>query len=92
MAAIDVRCEHVSKRYFVRRRRPGSASLADLFGSRTPDQEFWALRDVGFEVGRGETIGIVGRNGAGKSTLLKLLGGITAPTAGSSRSPARSPR
>src|SRR6187200_716222 len=83
MAAIDVRCEDVSKRYYVRRRRrPGSASLADLFGRRAPDQEFWALRDVGFEAGRGETLGIVGRNGAGKSTLLKLLGGITAPTRG----------
>ena len=83
MAAIDVRCDDVSKRYYVRRRRrPGSASLADLFGRRAPDQEFWALRDVGFEAGRGETLGIVGRNGAGKSTLLKLLGGITAPTRG----------
>src|SRR5215203_572065 len=83
MTEIDIRCEQVSKRYYVRRRRqPGSASLAGLFGSRTPDQEFWALRDVGFQVGRGETLGIVGRNGAGKSTLLKLLGGITAPTQG----------
>ena len=83
MAAIDVRCEDVSKRYYVRRRRrPGAGSLGDLFGRRAPDQEFWALRDVGFEAGRGETLGIVGRNGAGKSTLLKLLGGITAPTRG----------
>ena len=83
MTAIDVRCEHVSKRYYVRRpRRRGSPGFAGLFRGRTPEQEFWALRDVAFEVGRGETVGVVGRNGAGKSTLLKLFGGITAPTEG----------
>ena len=71
---IAVAFDNVSKRYRIRH---------PLEGKRPRD--FWAVRDVSFEVGQGEAFGIIGHNGAGKSTLMKLLSRITLPTAGEIR-------
>lgn len=81
---IDLQLKEVSKKYRIRRESDGGdASFlrrALSFGKRKED--FWALKNVSFDVRRGEALGIIGHNGAGKSTILKLLSRITTPTAG----------
>lgn len=88
---IAIRVENLSKCYQIydtprdRLKQFILPRLHHLTG-QTPRQyfrEFWALKDVSFEVKKGETIGIIGRNGSGKSTLLQLICGTLSPTSGS---------
>ncbi|MEO5581731.1 MAG: ABC transporter ATP-binding protein [Saprospiraceae bacterium] len=67
----------------VRGREDPFASVEILENHRTHKSDFvWSLKDISFDVMKGETIGIIGKNGAGKSTLLKILSRITNPTSG----------
>jgi ABC-type polysaccharide/polyol phosphate transport system ATPase subunit len=80
---IDLSLRQVSKRYRIRRESEatGNSWLRKL-ASLTRKEDFWALKDVSFDVPRGQALGIIGHNGAGKSTILKLLSRITTPSVG----------
>jgi len=79
-----VTVETVSKRYRYRTHGRVNSRMIDLRLSPRGD-DFWALRDITFQVGPGQMLGIVGPNGAGKSTLLRLVGGVGRPNSGSIR-------
>ena len=91
MSEIAIRVEGLSKRYRLGERERYRA-LRDVLArtlrapwkvfQRTPQETFWALKDVDLEVRHGEVLGLIGRNGAGKTTLLKILSRITWPTSG----------
>jgi ABC-2 type transport system ATP-binding protein len=85
-SAIEI--DHVSKRFRLFREKPSSLK-ARLISSRSRAEDFWALKDVAFEVREGESLGLIGHNGSGKTTLLKVVAGILRPTEGTVRTRGR---
>jgi lipopolysaccharide transport system ATP-binding protein len=90
MSDIAVRVNGIGKQYrigalYEQRYRTLRDTLQDRLhgiGNTHKPEYFWALRNISFDVKKGQVLGIIGRNGAGKSTLLKLLSRVTEPTEG----------
>ncbi|MBK5286037.1 MAG: ABC transporter ATP-binding protein, partial [Bacteroidia bacterium] len=80
--------QNISKKFLIYHERQPYLSVRESISSAfsrngsPSNEEFWALKDVSFDVSTGDSIGIIGKNGAGKSTLLKILSRITPPTEG----------
>jgi len=80
-----IKISNLGKKYSIGTQKEGTlrSALANAFkSSAKKGEDFWALRNVSFNIPRGEVVGIIGKNGAGKSTLLKLISQITKPTEG----------
>jgi lipopolysaccharide transport system ATP-binding protein len=82
--SIAIRIENVTQRFRVVHERPDTLRelFAKFFRSRHDFYDFEAIKNVSFEVGHGEMVGILGRNGSGKSTLLKIIAGVYRPSSG----------
>jgi len=79
---VVIKAKHLAKAYKLYNNQ-GDWLKQQLLGfSRNYYKSFWALKDISFEVRRGESVGIIGRNGCGKSTLLQIVCGMTTPTKG----------
>jgi lipopolysaccharide transport system ATP-binding protein len=83
MTDIAVRVDNVSKSFRLYHERNQTLKSAIMRGRTSVHDDFWALRDVSFEVPTGSTFGLIGSNGSGKSTLLKCLAKIYSPNQGS---------
>lgn len=80
MSEFAIQVKHLDKMYKLYNKP--SDRLRETLGFKVPVREHYALRDVNFQVERGETVGIIGTNGSGKSTILKITTGVLNPTAG----------
>ncbi len=79
---IAIKVENLSKCYHIYEKPRDRLAQMFFWGRKKFYREFWALKDVSFEIKKGETVGIIGRNGSGKSTLLQLICGTLAQTTG----------